>query len=80
MDLFTPGVGSGIDFNFGIKLLFFVILLFYVLYSFLIVLRVRILADTVETPHNKFIILVTWVNLLISIIGGFLAMILILTA
>lgn len=66
--------------NFVFKLLFFVILIGYVFYSFLLVIRVRILADTVETPHGKKMQLVAVGHMVLSIVGGFLALLLILLA
>ena len=40
--------------NLVFKLLFFVILVGYVFYAFLMLLRVRILGDTVATQYHKF--------------------------
>ncbi len=78
-DLNTPTV-SILGFNFVFKLLFFVILAGYALYAFLLLLRVRILSETVDTPHNKFVLLLSYANLGISLVGGFLAMILVFLA
>ncbi|MCA9376989.1 hypothetical protein H6763_03055 [Candidatus Nomurabacteria bacterium] len=75
----TPSV-SFLGINFVFKLLFFVLLVGYILYSFLLLLRVRILADTIKTPHSGKVMFATTIHLLISLIGGFLAMILILLA
>lgn len=76
-------INSGASFlglNFVFKVLFFVILVGYVLYAFLLLLRVRILADTVKTPQNKLIHLIASGHLALSLIGSFLAMILVLLA
>lgn len=77
--LTTPAMGF-LGLNFVFKLLFFVILVGYALYAFLLLLRVRILSDTVETPQNKLIQLIASAHLALSLIGGFLAMILVLLA
>ena len=66
--------------NFVFKTLFFIVVLFYVLYSFLMLLRVRILSDTVETPYNRIVQLIVLGNLILALVGGFLAMMLILPA
>ncbi len=75
----TPGI-EFLGFNFIFKLLFFVIIVGYALYSFLLLLRVRILSDTVDTPHNKMVQILAFAHLALSLVGGFLAMILVLLA
>lgn len=62
------------------QLLFFVILVGYVFYAFLLTLRVRILADTVSVRYSKIVRAVTIIHLAIALVGGFLALILILLA
>lgn len=78
-NLNTPTI-SILSFNFVFKVLFFVILVGYALYAFLLLLRVRILSETVDTPHNKLVQLLSYANLGISLVGGFLAMILVFLA
>ena len=75
----TPGI-EFLGLNFVFKLLFFIIVVGYALYSFLLLLRVRILSDTVDTPNNKMVQFVALAHLGLSLVGGFLAMILVLLA
>jgi hypothetical protein len=72
----APGVGI----NFIFKLLFFVVIVFYILYAFLLALRVRILADTVDTKFNYIAKAVTYIHLIVVLIGSFLALIVLLLA
>ncbi|MCA9374851.1 hypothetical protein KC622_00810 [Candidatus Dojkabacteria bacterium] len=62
------------------QLLFFVVLVGYVFYAFLLTLRVRILADTVSVKYSKIVKSVTIVHIVVALVGGFLALILILLA
>jgi len=66
------GIGS------AFKLLFLVIITGYVIYSILLTFRVRILSDTVKASSNKFVNLVVYIHLLLSIIGSMFCVILIL--
>ncbi|KKR06444.1 MAG: hypothetical protein UT34_C0001G0485 [candidate division WS6 bacterium GW2011_GWF2_39_15] len=60
------------------KLLFLVIIFGYVIYSFLLTLRVRILNDTVKTSSNKTMLLLSYIHLLLAVVGGLFSVILIL--
>jgi hypothetical protein len=76
------GIGT-IEFGFGsvasiIKLLFLVIAFGYLMYVFLLTLRIRILADTVQTPSNGSTKIASYAHLLIAIAGSALSVILIL--
>ena len=70
---FTTGSVAGI-----LKLIFVVVAIGYLIYVFLLTLRVRILADTVNTPNNKNTKLASYLHLIISIIVTALSVILIL--
>ena len=83
MDFLDGIYGPGLEvmgFNWIIKLLFFTLIVGYIIYSFLLVVRVRILSDTVETVGTSVVKLMTTGHLLISFIGGFLALLVILLA
>ena len=70
---FTTGSVAGI-----LKLLFIVVAIGYLVYVFLLTLRVRILADTVNTPNNKTTKVTSYLHLIISIVVTALSVILIL--
>lgn len=70
---FGMGSLSGI-----IKILFLVIAFGYLIYVFLLTLRVRILADTVQTPSNVTAKLISYIHLFVAVVGSLLAVILIL--
>lgn len=69
------GVGSVASI---IKLLFLVIGFGYLIYVLLLTLRIRILADTVQTPTNGNSKLAAYIHLLVAIAGSALSVILIL--
>lgn len=71
---------GSLGFNIIFQLLFFVIIVGYVFYAFLLLLRVRILADTVKTRFNKRATALTFAHLVIALVGSFLALILVLLA
>ena len=75
----TPSIGN-FGFSFLFKILFACLFAFYALYSFFLTLRVRILADTVSTPLNKKILLLSYAHVGMVLIGGFIALMLILMA
>ena len=77
--LITPQIDL-FGFNIVFKLLFFIIIVGYIFYAFLLLLRVRILSDTVSTKNNKFVQLLVFAHLIVALLGGFLAMIVILLA
>ena len=74
---------TGIDFlslAWIYKLLFFVLIFGIVFYSFLLTFRIRILSDTIPTTFNKFVILLSIIYLIVMIVGGLLAVMIILPA
>ncbi|GAB4160783.1 MAG: hypothetical protein Fur003_4240 [Candidatus Dojkabacteria bacterium] len=69
----TIDVASGIPFVF--KLFIFVILAAYVFYAFLLMIRVRILADTAQVGPYKLVRTLAFLHLVGALIGSFLAFI-----
>lgn len=67
--IFAEGIG---------KLLIALILFAIVFYSFMLVLKIRVLQDTVEVSPMGFAKTIILINLLISLLGTILAFILIL--
>jgi hypothetical protein len=83
MEFLTGLNGPGLEvigINWVFKLLFVTLVVGYIIYSILLVLRVRILSDTIETIATTTVKLMTTGHLLLSFVGGFLAMIVILLA
>ncbi|HVX92930.1 MAG TPA: DUF5657 family protein [Candidatus Dojkabacteria bacterium] len=60
------------------KLFFLIIIFGYLVYAILLALRVRILNDTVKASSNKFIITLSFIHLVLAIIGSFIAVIFVL--
>lgn len=60
------------------KLLFLVVIFGYVIYSLLLTVRVRILNDTVKSSGNSGTLVLSYIHLLVSIVGGLFSVILIL--
>jgi hypothetical protein len=60
------------------KILFLVLVLGYILYNIFLALRVRILHDTVKNKAESMTPIFSYLNLMITFIGGFLVVILIL--
>lgn len=60
------------------KLLFFVVVVGYVIYSLLLTVRVRILNDTVKTGNGGKMLALSYLHLLVSVLGGLFCVILIL--
>lgn len=56
--------------GFVLKLVLMVILLGYLFYAFLLVLRVRILSDSLNVPLNRQVKGVVFLHLLFAIIGS----------
>ena len=82
---FLDGIsGPQFDASLGVPLVFqilyFVLLTGYVLYAFLLTLRIRILAETVQVGPNKLVTTLVYGHLIVSIIGSFLAFIIALLA
>jgi len=63
-----------------LKVLFFVLIFGYIFFAFLLTFRVRILADTVHTSFNKVVRVASVLHLIIALIGGILALAIILMA
>lgn len=76
----TPNPSAATFLNLAFKLLFFVVIVFYIFYAFLLTLRVRILADTLRLPNGRLAQTVTYVHLIVVLIGSFLALVLLLLA
>ncbi len=60
------------------KLLFLVVIFGYVVYTLLQTVRIRILNDTVKSAANRRMLLISYLHLLIAIIGSLFCVILIL--
>lgn len=60
------------------KLLFFIGIVCYLVYAVLMALRVRILSETVDTPFNKYVAIMSFVHVLFGFVGGFLTLVIIL--
>lgn len=69
-----------LNLNFAFSCLFFVLIFGYVLYAFLLAVRVRILSETIRTPYNNLAVTLSYVHMLIALVGGFLALLVILLA
>ena len=63
-----------------LKVLFFVLIFGYIFFAFLLTFRVRILVDTVHTSFNKVVRVASVLHLIIALIGGILALAIILMA
>lgn len=63
-----------------VKVLFFILIFGYIFFAFLLTFRVRILADTVNTSFNKVVRAVSVLHLIVALIGGILALAIILMA
>lgn len=74
--------GGGMIFGFAFlfKIVFAMLLILYIAYSFFLALRVRILADTVTTPWNKFLKRLAFFHLYAVIVVGSLALFFIIIA
>jgi hypothetical protein len=67
------GFGGGL-----LKLLIILILVIVLFYSFMLLLKVRVLQDTVELSPTNFTKILLMVNLLVTLIGSLLSFLLIL--
>lgn len=63
-----------------LKLAVFVVVLGYIVYSFLLLLRVRILSDTLNVPLNRQVKGLVTLNLLFAVVGGIVATFIIILA
>lgn len=66
--------------GFVLKIIGFVIIIGYFIYAFLLSLRVKILADTVTTPFNGTMKFLSLMHIGMAVVGGLIAMGLILLA
>lgn len=73
------------DFNLGfsfadgiIKLLVGILLFAIIFYAFMLILKIRVLKDTLHVAEKDITKLMITLNILVSVIGGILALILIL--
>jgi len=69
-----------LDLAWVVKVLFFILIFGYIFFAFLLTFRVRILADTVNTSFNKVVRAVSVLHLIVALIGGILALAIILMA
>ncbi|HRI05541.1 MAG TPA: hypothetical protein PLV59_01195 [Candidatus Dojkabacteria bacterium] len=60
------------------KLLFMVVIFGYIVYTLLLTIRVRILNDTVKSSSNKKTLMLSYIHLLVAIVGSLFCVILIL--
>jgi hypothetical protein len=60
------------------KLLFFVVIVCYLVYAVLMALRIRILSETLTTPFNKYIAIMSFVHVTVGFVGSLLALVIIL--
>ncbi|WKZ30709.1 MAG: hypothetical protein QY318_02575 [Candidatus Dojkabacteria bacterium] len=66
--------------NFAFQCLFFVLIVGYLFYAFMLTVRVRILSETIKAPYNNLAVTISYIHLLVALIGGFLALLVILLA
>lgn len=70
---FTLGFGGGL-----LKVLITLILMIVLFYSFMLLLKVRVLQDTVELSQTNFTRMLLTINLLVTLIGSLVSFLLIL--
>ncbi len=84
MDLVPGGEINDAVITFGFaflfKIAFSVLLLLYIIYSYFLALSIRILADTVKTPQNKYLQRLAFFHLYVVILVGLLSLFLIVVA
>ncbi len=83
MDIDYTNIYGDMNFGFGfaggaVKLLVGILLFVVIFYAFMLILKVRVLKDTVDITQNSLAKIVITANLLISAGGAILAFILIL--
>ncbi len=76
-------INTGIDypaFNLGnlLKLPFVLILLVQIFYGLMLLLRVRIMADTVDSPQNSIIKKIVYLYMFVLLLGSLLGFFLVL--
>ena len=60
-------------------LFIFIVLIGFCAYSFFLALRVRILVETLDTKESAFIGFLSWMHLLVVILGSIMSAILVLS-
>ena len=65
--------------NFILKILFSVLVISFVVYSFMIALRTRIVANTVKTEKTHWVTKLTYLNVILTLVLGAIAVLLIAT-
>lgn len=78
LDAIGPSEISIVGVGFVFKLLFILIFTGYLSYAFMLTLRIRILNDTVKTDTNGFVRMLTYIHLLVALIGSLFGIILVL--
>jgi hypothetical protein len=83
MDIEYTNMYNNLDFGFAfagsaIKLFVGILLFFVIFYAFMLILKIRVLKDTVDIAENSIAKLVITLNILLSAGGAILAFILIL--
>ncbi|MDD4382171.1 MAG: hypothetical protein PHE21_02405 [Candidatus Dojkabacteria bacterium] len=76
LDNLSNSTGSSIKFDI-LKLLKFpvgIIIFGNILFGILLLLRVRILADTLSTQDNRVVKTIVVINILVGIVGGIIAL------
>lgn len=68
---------SLVSFAIFFKLALLLGILVFSAYAFLLMKRVKILSETIFTPSNSFVKLLTVINIFVILIGGLIAVILI---
>jgi len=76
--LFTDTMRLTINFGDVLKLPLIVILIGNIFYSFMLVLKVKILIDTVDSENNRKIKALVYINLFVSLVVALLATFIIL--
>jgi hypothetical protein len=79
-DIMGGNIHIGINWIDIFKIPLVVVLLGILLYSFLLVLRIKILVDTVDSEGNKKMLLLGYVNLLVTLFTTIVGTIIILLA
>ncbi len=83
MDIDYTGIYTNLNFNslFAggiVKILVALILFIIIFYSFMLVLKIRVLQDTVDVSSSGIVKIVIGANLLLTLVGSVIAFILIL--
>lgn len=71
--MFTGSDISLINLAILFKIALFFGIVVFAIYAFLLMARVKILSDTIFTPSNSFVKLLTVINIFVIIVGGLMA-------